>query len=239
MTTINPLILALDTDNLDHAAAWIEATNGSIKTYKTGLEFFLTFGAEGISRLRNYGDFDLFLDLKLHDIPHTVAGATRAVSHLNPKFLTVHASGGSAMIEAAVADAPNIDITAVTILTSLSTDELAKVGFAKPPLESAISLAKESVNAGARAIVCSPLEVSGIRAAIGTERTIITPGVRPAGSAMGDQTRVMTPRDAIAAGSTYLVIGRPITSLFNESEATSLNMMSDMAKRILEDATSD
>ena len=231
---MNPLILALDTDNLDTACSWIEATNDSIKTYKAGLEFFLTFGESGIAKLRSAGDFELFLDLKLHDIPNTVASATKAISHIQPKFLTVHASGGSEMISAAAAAAPSIDITAVTILTSLSAENVHAIGYSQPPLESAINLADLAVSAGARAIVCSPLEVSAIRERIGAEPAIITPGVRPAGSSLGDQNRVMTPRDAIAAGSTYLVIGRPITSLYGEG----LDAMSAKAREILDDATS-
>lgn len=231
---MNPLILALDTDDLDTACSWIEATNDSIKTYKAGLEFFLTFGESGIAKLRSAGDFDLFLDLKLHDIPNTVASATNAISHIQPKFLTVHASGGFEMISAAVAAAPTIDITAVTILTSLSAEHVHAIGYSQPPLESAINLAALAVSAGARAIVCSPLEVSAIRERIGAEPAIITPGVRPAGSSLGDQNRVMTPRDSIAAGSTYLVIGRPITSLYGEG----LDAMSAKAREILDDATS-
>jgi orotidine-5'-phosphate decarboxylase len=231
---MNPLILALDTDDLDIACSWIEATNGSIRTYKAGLEFFLSFGSEGIAKLRTAGDFDLFLDLKLHDIPHTVAGATSAVAHINPKFLTVHASGGAAMIASAVAAAPAIDITAVTILTSLDAPALEQIGFASSPMESAVNLAQLAVKAGAKAIVSSPHEVRAIRENVGTQVAIITPGVRPAGSALGDQSRVMTPRDAIAAGSTYLVIGRPITSLHHEGG----DAMRNRAQEILDEATS-
>ena len=138
------------------------------------------------------------------------------------------------MISAATAAAPSIDITAVTILTSLSAENVHAIGYSQPPLESAINLAALAVSAGARAIVCSPLEVSAIRERIGAEPAIITPGVRPAGSSLGDQNRVMTPRDAIAAGSTYLVIGRPITSLYGEG----LDAMSAKAREILDDATS-
>jgi len=213
---MNPIILALDTDDLDTACSWIEATNGAISTYKAGLEFFLSFGVEGINKLRSAGDFDLFLDLKLHDIPHTVAGATKAVANIKPKFLTVHASGGSAMVKSAVEAAPDIAITAVTILTSLDESSLLDIGFASTPMDSAVNLADLAVKAGARAIVSSPLEVRAIRERIGSKAIIITPGVRPLGSELGDQSRVMTPRDAINAGSTYLVIGRPITSLYKD-----------------------
>lgn len=209
----SPIILALDTPDIDIAQRWISSTNAVIKTYKAGLEFFLKHGSDGIKKLREAGDFDLFLDLKLHDIPNTVSSAAKSVAHINPKFLTVHASGGADMVKAAADALPHVDVTAVTILTSLSDDALREIGYTKPALESAVQLAKLSVAAGARAIVCSPLEVKAIREAVGATPTIITPGVRPAGSALGDQTRVMTPSDAIAAGSTYLVIGRPITSL--------------------------
>ena len=209
----SPIIVALDTPDIDTARSWIESTNEVVKIYKTGLEFFLKHGAPGISQLREAGDFELFLDLKLHDIPNTVASATKSVSGINPKFMTVHASGGRDMVSAAVSAAPHIDITAVTILTSLSESDISEIGFKDSALSSAVNLAKVSVEAGARAIVCSPLEVASIREAVGPAPTIITPGVRPAGSALGDQARVMTPKDAIAAGSTLLVIGRPITSL--------------------------
>lgn len=215
---ISPIILALDTPDIEIAGNWIGATNEVIKVYKVGLEFFLTHGSEGVSKLRERGDFDLFLDLKLHDIPNTVSSATKAVSAINPRFLTVHASGGTDMVKAAVDAAPHIAITAVTILTSLSENSLTEIGFQGDALSSAVQLAKLAVRAGARAIVTSPLEVAAIREAIGSEVTIITPGVRPAGSDLGDQTRVMTPKQAIAAGSSHLVIGRPITSLGSAEE---------------------
>lgn len=209
----SPIILALDTTDVDEARSWISATNSAIHTYKAGLEFFLTHGAEGIKKLREAGEFDLFLDLKLHDIPNTVAAAVRTVAPIAPKFLTVHATGGSEMISGAATAAPDIDITAVTVLTSFSEEGLREVGFPLSALETAKNMARMSVQAGAKAIVSSPHEVAAIRDVVGSVPTIITPGVRPAGSALGDQKRVMTPADAIAAGATYLVIGRPITSL--------------------------
>ena len=224
----SPIILALDTTDLGEACTWISATNASINTYKAGLEFFLTHGADGVKKLREAGDFDLFLDLKLHDIPNTVAAAVRTVAPINPRFLTVHASGGSEMISVAASAAPSIDITAVTVLTSLSEEGLREVGFPQSALETAKNMAHMSVKAGAKAIVSSPHEVAAIREVVGSAPTIITPGVRPAGSALGDQKRVMTPSDAIAAGATYLVIGRPITSL-KTSEA-----MLAMANEILD-----
>ena len=212
-----PIVLAVDTPNLEIAKQWIAATQDSVSVYKLGLEFFLTFGHAGVKAIQSETDADIFLDLKLHDIPHTVQGAASAIASLAPRFLTVHASGGRAMIKAAVDAVPATDVTAVTILTSLSEEDLFEIGYANPALESAVALAKMSVTAGARAIVCSPLEIAAIRSAVGATPTIITPGVRPL-SEVGsdDQKRTMTPRDAISAGATFVVIGRPITKSWSE-----------------------
>lgn len=226
----SPIILALDTKDLDTAKKWIETTNGSIDIYKFGLEFYLKFGAAGLKELSSAGDFDVFLDLKLHDIPNTVASSIKSVSDLAPKFLTVHASGGGAMIKAASEAGPDISITAVTILTSLSDSDLADVGFAKDTKSSANVLAKLAVSNGARSIVCSPFEASEIRVIVGNEIEIITPGVRPPGSDLGDQKRVMTPKEAITAGANYIVVGRPITDLAK----ISLDEMRSGASSILE-----
>jgi orotidine-5'-phosphate decarboxylase len=208
-----PIILAVDTSDFDTALAWIENTKDSIAVYKLGLEFYLNFGSAGVSRIIKETGAEIFLDLKLHDIPHTVAGAANAISHLSPKFLTVHASGGRAMVKAAADAVPKVSVTAVTILTSLSEEDLFEIGYASPALESAVALAKLAVDAGAKALVCSPLETAAIRSAVGTEPIIITPGVRPL-SEVGsdDQKRTMTPKDAIAQGANFVVIGRPITS---------------------------
>ena len=224
-----PIILAVDTRDFDIAQRWIEATRESIAVYKLGLEFFLTFGSEGVEKIKRDFGADIFLDLKLHDIPNTVSMAAKAVSHINPRFLTVHASGGHAMISAAVEAVPHIDITAVTILTSLSEDDLFQIGFANSALESAVALAELAVRSGAKAIVSSPLEIEAIRNAVGPEPTIITPGVRPAGSAKSDdQVRTMTPRQAISSGASFVVIGRPITGAWSQGAQA----MSDAAKAI-------
>jgi len=227
---LSPIILALDTDDLDTAKRWIDITSESVDVYKVGLEFFLKHGASGLRELRNVRDFELFLDLKLHDIPNTVGAAVLSVKDLAPKFLTVHAAGGKAMIKAASQSAPEISVTAVTVLTSLDADELSAMGISQGPLSYAISLAKNSVLAGARSIVCSPLEVAAIREAVGSQIELITPGVRPVDSELGDQNRVMTPAQALAAGANYLVIGRPITSYF----ATSPEAMRDRTREIRE-----
>ena len=226
----SPIILALDTKDLETAKSWIEATNESIGIYKVGLEFYLKFGADGLRRLADAGDFKTFLDLKLHDIPNTVSAAVSSVVELAPKFLTIHASGGAAMIKAASDAAPNVSITAVTILTSLSDSDLVEIGYAKNTKSSAASLANLASENGARSIVCSPFEASEIRAVVGEKLEIITPGVRPTGAELGDQKRVMTPKEAVTAGANYLVIGRPIT----DRAKISLTSMKETAASILD-----
>ena len=207
-----PVILAVDTKDELIADQLISSVSNKIDHIKLGLEFYLKNGADSVARLQQKHQFELFLDLKLHDIPNTVGAATAQVASLKPKFLTVHASGGSAMIQAAATNAPETDITAVTILTSLSQDDLNEIGYEGTPQSRAIEMAKLAVKAGAKAIVCSPLEIEGIRAAIPNEISIITPGIRPKGSAgSDDQKRVLDPKSAIQAGANYLVIGRPIT----------------------------
>ena len=224
-----PIILAVDTPDLEIAKQWVAATQESVSIYKLGLEFFLSFGQEGIRAIQSETDAEIFLDLKLHDIPHTVEGAAKAIASLQPRFLTVHASGGREMVKAAVSALPETDVTAVTILTSLSEEDLFEIGYASPALESAVALATMSVKSGARAIVCSPLEIAAIRSAVGPEPYIITPGVRPLAEMGGDdQKRTMTPKDAISAGASYVVIGRPITKAWLEGP----NAMTLKAKTI-------
>jgi orotidine-5'-phosphate decarboxylase len=216
----SPIILAVDTSDFDTARAWIDATRESIDVYKLGLEFFLTFGSAGIESIARESGASIFLDLKLHDIPNTVKKSAGVVDHLHPRFLTVHASGGAAMISAAVSAVTSTSITAVTVLTSLADADLADLGYAKPALETAVSMARVATAAGATSIVCSPLEIEAIRAVIPQSVEIITPGVRPADEAGGDdQMRTMTPAQAMSAGANFLVIGRPITSRWSEGKA--------------------
>ena len=216
-----PIILATDTSDLEIAKAWARLVAPYITGIKLGLEFFLNFGADGVREVVADYELDLFLDLKLHDIPNTVGQAAAAVSSLKPRFLTVHASGGNAMIAAAAQQLPSTEITAVTILTSLGESDLVEIGFRSNALESAVGLAQLAISGGAKAIVCSPMEVAAIRAAIGTKPAIITPGVRPidATAPLDDQVRTMTPIAAIEAGASYVVIGRPITRFWNQGEA--------------------
>jgi len=216
----SPIILAVDTSDFDIARAWIDATRESIDIYKLGLEFFLTFGSAGIESIARESGASIFLDLKLHDIPNTVKKSAGVVDHLHPRFLTVHASGGAAMISAAVSAVTSTSITAVTVLTSLADADLADLGYAKPALETAVSMSRVATAAGATSIVCSPLEIEAIRAVIPQSVEIITPGVRPADESGGDdQMRTMTPAQAMSAGANFLVIGRPITSHWSEGKA--------------------
>jgi orotidine-5'-phosphate decarboxylase len=211
-TLVAPVALALDAPDLATVAVWARSAGPSVSTMKVGLETFLRDGATAVHVAREAsGGRDVFLDLKLHDIPNTVAGAARSVAHLAPAYLTVHASGGAAMVRAAVEELPDTRVTAVTVLTSMSEQDLAAVGLLGPSIEAVRRLAALAVGAGARAIVCSPQEVAAVRAEVGAGVTLITPGVRPAGVDAGDQKRVATPEQALADGADLLVIGRPIT----------------------------
>jgi orotidine-5'-phosphate decarboxylase len=207
-----PIAVALDAPDLETAATWAQAVVPHVSVVKVGLELYCRYGPAAVDSVRGASRVGLFLDLKLHDIPATVAGAARNLARLRPRFLTVHAGGGTAMIRAAVEAAPEVDIAAVTVLTSLHQADLVAVGLAGPPDAAALRLAVLAVSAGARALVCSPHEVAAIRAEVGPDIVIITPGVRPPGTASFDQARVATPQEALDAGADLLVIGRPITA---------------------------
>ncbi len=211
-----PIAVALDGPDLATITQWARVTAPSVAVMKVGLETYLRDGAAAVAAVRSAsGGLPVFLDLKLHDIPNTVAGAARSVATLAPDYLTVHAAGGSAMIAAAAQALPETKITAVTVLTSLSEADLDAIGMRGPALQAAVRLAELAVAAGARAIVCSPLEVATIRTCVGPAVTLITPGVRPAiasGTVVHDQARVATPEQAMADGADLLVIGRPITA---------------------------
>jgi orotidine-5'-phosphate decarboxylase len=218
-----PIAVALDGPDLATVVGWARACAPHIAVTKIGLESYLRDGAAGVYAVREASDgLPLFLDLKLHDIPNTVAGAARSVAVLHPEYLTVHASGGPAMIAAAVDALPETRITAVTVLTSLSPADMAAIGLAGPPGEAAVRLARLAVAAGARAIVCSPQEVAAVRAVVPAEIVLITPGVRPAsgaGASLADQARVATPEQALSDGADLLVIGRPITAAIDPRQA--------------------
>ena len=206
-----PIAVALDAPDVETAARWAHAVTPHVAVVKVGLELFCQAGPSVVETVRGGSGVDLFLDLKLHDIPNTVAGAARGVARLKPRYLTVHASGGADMVRAAVEAAPDVTIAAVTVLTSISEDVLAAVGLAGPPLDAVRRLAALAVGAGAGALVCSPQEVAAVRAEVGPGIVLITPGVRPVGADAQDQARVATPQQALADGADLLVIGRPIT----------------------------
>jgi orotidine-5'-phosphate decarboxylase len=207
-----PIAVALDTNDLALALRWAAAVAPYLSTAKIGLELFCAEGPAAVEKIRAGADLDIFLDLKLHDIPATVRGAARSVATVAPAYLTVHASGGTAMIAAAAEALPDTKIAAVTILTSLDAADLDRLGIAGPPADAVRRLAVLAVAAGARALVCSPQEVALVRGAVGPDVVLITPGVRPAGGDTQDQARVATPEQALADGADLLVIGRPITA---------------------------
>jgi orotidine-5'-phosphate decarboxylase len=207
-----PIAVALDAPDLETAARWASLVTPHVSTVKVGLELYLRYGPDVVASVRGASGVQVFLDLKLHDIPATVAAAARAVARLRPALLTVHAAGGPGMIRAAVdAAGPQTKIAAVTVLTSLDDADLARTGVSGPSEDAVRRLGVLAVEAGARALVCSPHEVAAVRADIGPDITLITPGVRPAGSDTQDQARVATPEEALRAGADLLVSGRPIT----------------------------
>lgn len=211
MTNPAPVAVALDAPDLETAARWAELVTPHVSTVKVGLELYLRYGPEAVASVRGASGVQVFLDLKLHDIPATVAGAARAVARLRPQLLTVHAAGGADMVRAAVQAAPGATIAAVTVLTSLGDGELAAIGVTGSVSDAVRRLSVLAVSAGARGLVCSPHEVAAVRAEVGEDIMLITPGVRPAGAAVNDQARVATPEEAMLAGADLLVIGRPIT----------------------------
>ena len=220
MTDLAPVALALDTGDLGRAVGWATAAGPHVRTMKVGLELYLRHGVDAVIEVREAsGGREVFLDLKLHDIPHTVSGAARSVADLAPDFLTVHASGGHDMVRAAVDALPGTAVVGVTVLTSLAAGDLARVGFAGSPRDVVLRLAVLAVEAGARALVCSPLEVSDVRREVGPDITLITPGVRPVGSGTGDQSRVATAEQALADGADLLVVGRPLTGAADPGQA--------------------
>lgn len=216
------VIVALDLPDADAALRLAERLDPGRCRVKVGLELYTAAGPRVIGGLVERG-FDVFLDLKLHDIPNTVAGAARAAAALGCWMLTVHAAGGPAMVAAAAEALAGVErrpsLVAVTVLTSLDEAALAAIGVTLAPGEWARRLAVAALGAGADGLVCSPQEVAALRDAHGRDVTLVTPGVRPAGSAVGDQRRVATPAQALAAGADYLVVGRPITAAADPAAA--------------------
>jgi orotidine-5'-phosphate decarboxylase len=213
MQAKDQLIVALDLPSAAQARQLVYAIGGAATTFKIGKQLFTAEGPQFVRELVSSGR-KVFLDLKFHDIPNTVAAAVKAAAELRVSMLTVHASGGSKMLRAAVDAAVQSQnqplILAVTVLTSLSDSDLQEIGVAGNVLSQVLRLGDLARRAGLVGVVASAKEASELRREMGEGFTIVTPGVRPAGSAAGDQARVVTPKDAIAAGATHLVVGRPI-----------------------------
>lgn len=208
------LIVALDFPAADTALGFADRLRDQCQWFKVGLELFIASGPAIVERLVERGH-SVFLDLKLHDIPNTVASAVRSAGSLGASMLTIHASGGPAMLsaarEAAVLLSSPPQLLAVTVLTSMDQAQLAATGIPRSPAEQVHLLAQTGLDAGINGFVCSPQEAAALRALAGPATTLVTPGIRPSGSETGDQKRIATPTSALAGGASYLVVGRPIT----------------------------
>jgi orotidine-5'-phosphate decarboxylase len=225
------LIIALDFPSAAPARAFLKQLDGSCRWLKVGMELYYAEGNAFVRELRDHG-YNIFLDLKLHDIPNTVVGAVHSTAGIGASLLTVHAAGGTSMMAAAAdaAQAPDAPrLLAVTVLTSMDAAQLAGIGISASPAEQVLRLARLAWSAGIRGMVCSAEEVATLRAELGDEAELVVPGIRPAGSAVGDQKRIATPAEAIRSGASRLVVGRPITQSANP-KAT--------AEAILEEITS-
>jgi orotidine-5'-phosphate decarboxylase len=210
--TPDHLILALDLDDPREALRWTVHLKGKVGCFKVGLQLFTKAGPDIVREIRSTGA-RVFLDLKLHDIPNTVAKAVESACALDVSFLTLHALGGKDMMAAALQAAapfPGTQILAVTILTSHTDEDVNELGFDHTTSGQALLLARLAVKSGVTGLVCSPQELALFRRELPPTTTLVTPGVRPAGVENGDQTRVATPKEALAAGSNHLVLGRPI-----------------------------
>jgi orotidine-5'-phosphate decarboxylase len=215
------VIVALDVADADAALKLVDSLDNLIRWFKIGLQLYISEGNDIVSRLRDRG-YSVFLDLKLHDIPNTVAGAVRSVAATGVEMLTVHATGGPAMLsaaqEAAAAFPAPPKLLAVTVLTSMDQAQLEATGISAAPGEQVMRLARMAHASGIPGFVASAEEIAAMRTAF-PEATLVIPGIRPAGAAIGDQKRVATPAAAIAAGANYLVIGRPITQAADPAAA--------------------
>jgi orotidine-5'-phosphate decarboxylase len=218
---LDRLIVALDFPSAAAALDLADQLQGTCLWLKVGMELYYAAGNAVVELLRERG-FEVFLDLKLHDIPNTVAGAVRSVAGVGASLLTVHAAGGEQMLRAAAqaASAPGSPkLLAITVLTSMNAAELRGVGVSDAPAAQVLRLAKLARAAGIDGLVCSPEEVAAVRELMGPDALLVTPGIRPAGAAAGDQSRIASPAEAIARGATMLVVGRPITQAADPATA--------------------
>jgi orotidine-5'-phosphate decarboxylase len=223
MASFNPIFCAIDTADPVKALALAEQLRGHVHGLKLGLEFFMAHGAAGYKKIADLG-LPIFLDLKLHDIPNTIGGAIASLLPLKPAFITVHTSGGAAMMRAATdaaAKAGNAKpkLLGVTVLTSLNATDLSAIGQDQNTTQQVTRLAKLARDNGLNGVICSPEEVKFLRYVLDSDFILMVPGIRPSWAVANDQKRIMTPREAMEAGATYLVIGRPITGSDNPAEA--------------------
>jgi orotidine-5'-phosphate decarboxylase len=228
------LIVALDVPSAKAAIELVNKLESTCQWFKVGMELFVAAGPAVLEPLVARGH-SIFLDLKFIDIPNTVAGAVRSAAGLGVKMMTVHAAGGPAMLAAArgaldgMTDPP--ELLAVSVLTSMDQDQLKATGVARTPATQAELLVRMGMAAGFRGFVCSPEEAATLRAITGPEGVLVTPGIRPSGSAVGDQTRIATPGEALRQGASYLVVGRPINKAKDPAEAAA-GILNEMAKAI-------
>lgn len=231
----NPIFVAIDTPSRDRALMLAKTLRPHVGGLKVGLEFVSAQGPAGIRAVIDTGA-PVFIDVKLHDIPNTVAGAMKALAPLGAAFINIHASGGAAMMKAAAEAAATAPappkVLAVTVLTSLDAADLKTMGIAATPLEQVVRYAQLAQASGIDGVVCSPEEISAVRDACGPDFLIVTPGIRPAGSSRDDQQRVTSPVRALRAGADYLVIGRPITAAPDPAEAAR-EIAADLAGALL------
>jgi orotidine-5'-phosphate decarboxylase len=231
----NPIIAALDVPDAARALALAEQLAPAVGAFKIGKELFVAEGPDIVRRVRDTGA-SVFLDLKFHDIPNTVAKAVASAARLDVQMLTVHASGGTEMLRAAQAAADEAEhtplILGVTVLTSMDETDLAEIGIEKNPAQQVQHLATLATAAGLKGLVCSPMEIAPLRKILPDDIQLITPGIRPANSDTGDQKRIMTPAEAINAGASWLVIGRPICGAENPRAAAEaiLESLAGLAK---------
>jgi orotidine-5'-phosphate decarboxylase len=225
------LIVALDFPDTRAALALVDRLHGATRWFKVGLELYIAEGNSLVAELKQQG-YSIFLDLKLHDIPNTVASAVRAATRLGVDMLTVHAAGGPEMITAAVGAAESrLSLLAVTVLTSMDAVQLEAIGVTGTPAAQVDRLAIMALACGVSGFVCSPNEVASLRKRFGSEPLLVIPGIRPEGADVGDQRRVATPAAAIASGASYLVVGRPITRAV-DPEAAARAILADMQSGI-------
>jgi len=216
MQAVDRLVVAADLSSRDDILRLVDELRGTVGVFKIGLQAFIANGPQIVREIVAGGE-KVFLDLKIHDIPNTAEHAVAEADTLGASIVTVHASGGESMLRAC--SGSRALVLGVTILTSLDEAEVARIGFTGSPMESAVLLARLAKTSGLRGVVASPQEIAAIREACGRDFVILTPGIRPAGEAAGDQKRTMTPREAVDAGADYIVVGRPITNAKSRREA--------------------